>query len=53
MNGTIGQIIRKHFQFKRNIVKSVERRVQEVTGGRENIVLIGVHVRRTDYAGYR
>jgi len=52
LNGTIDQIIQKHFQFNINISTNAAERIHKVTEGR-NDVFIGVHVRRTDYAHYR
>ena len=49
----IQEVISKHFQFRDSLMRKVLTRIRSVTSKMVNLPLIGVHVRRTDYAAYR
>ena len=51
--GVFDEVKNMHFQFKQDILEDTENRIKTVRAERENTVLIGIHVRRTDYGGYR
>ena len=41
--------IKKEFKFKPTILQSAQKKLSELLNGRRNFILVGVHVRRTDY----